>query len=132
MCQLEQTTIPGQDLFPAHTGALVLHPEMQSTGGVGPVRVCGILACPWACRTRICVFAECGGFLELREGPKDAPECRRGWASQVAVPVRPPVSLLNKGGKGGLTGKIKDYEGKFKASSGQGLVLNEHHHSLLC
>lgn len=73
-----------------------------------------------------------GGSWRLREGPKDVPECRRGWASQVAFPVRPPVSLLNKGGKGSLTGKIKDYEGKFKASSGQGLVLNEHQHSLLC
>lgn len=76
-----------------------------------------------------------GCSWRFRESPKDAPECRHGWAShcvQVAFPVTPPVSLLNEGGNSSLTGKIKDYGGKFKTSSSQGFNLNEHQHSLLC
>lgn len=56
------------------------------------------------------------------------------WVShclQVAFSVTPPVSLLNEEGNSSLTGKIKDYEGKFKVSSSQRFSLNEHQHTLV-
>lgn len=76
-------------------------------------------------------MAACRAFLEVQGRSRIC----SWWVShclQAAFRGTAPVSLLNEGGNRGLTGKIKDYEGNFKASSGQGFNLNECQHSLLC